>query len=469
MKRCAAAAAAAAGRRAVAAGAFATTATVRTPASASASSPQQRRHFGVTRGLFEQDHYGVLGLPKSASQEQVKKAYLSLAKKHHPDAAGGKGNSDQFNKVNEAYKTLNDPQKRQVYDMSQQGAHGSSFSGATGAPGAGAGFDTRQQGFTGWDNMDFAYTGAQGGQQTDRMGTDLGKMWEDIFGSGAGGAAGAGAKARVSRYQPKRGEDVTVKLHLGFVEAVEGTVKEVSYFYTRRCHPCKGTGSRDGAPVAKCTVCGGRGKQSKSNGYYHVEQPCAACNGAGEIVRDLCAPCGGKGSIKDRTTQQVTVPAGVNTKDRLRVAGKGEAGIRGGAAGNLYIDVAVENDSVFVRDGEDVHLIQPLSLVQAVLGGKITVPTIRGEVTVNVPSGTQQGDKLVLRGKGIKKPQLPTTGHQYVHFHVTVPKYVFPSVHWCTGALVHTHTHTHTGVSQKSRDWPWSTSGRTKPLTTSRR
>ena len=359
MKRCAAAAAAAAGRCAAApGGSFATpaTATVSASASAAAASPQ-RRYLSATRGLLEQDHYGILGLPKSASQDQVKKAYLSLAKKHHPDAAGGKGNSDQFNKVNEAYKTLNDPQKRQVYDMSQQGGHGSSFAGATGAPGAGAGFDARQQGFAGWDNMDFAYTGAQGGQQTDRMGTDLGKMWEDIFGSGAAGAAGAGAKARVSRYQPKRGEDVTVKLHLGFVEAVEGTVKEVSYFYTRRCHPCKGTGSRDGAPVAKCTVCGGRGKQSKSNGYYHVEQPCAACNGAGEIVRDLCAPCGGKGSIKDRTTQQVTVPAGVNTKDRLRVAGKGEAGIRGGAAGNLYIDVVVENDSVFVRDGYEERAV----------------------------------------------------------------------------------------------------------------
>eukprot|EP01063_Lacrimia_lanifica_P010175 TRINITY_DN16917_c0_g1_i1.p2 TRINITY_DN16917_c0_g1~~TRINITY_DN16917_c0_g1_i1.p2 ORF type:complete len:447 (+),score=154.10 TRINITY_DN16917_c0_g1_i1:54-1394(+) len=380
----------------------------------------QERWFSRTAAALEQEHYSILGVPRNATPDQVKKAYRSAAKKYHPDAGGkGKGNADMFNKVNEAYKTLSDPQKRQVYDMSSGGAGGAS--GGGGAAGAGHEWNQKAGGFPGWNNMEFSYTGQQGaGTHHAKMASDLGSMWEDIFGSGTGGAQ-QGQKARMARYQPQRGVDVAVKLKLDFKEAVEGTKKEVTYFFEQKCTPCRGTGSKDGAPVVKCTVCNGRGKMTSSNGYYHVEQPCTACGGVGEIVRDLCSNCGGKGTVKARTTQQVNVPAGVDTKDRLRVAGKGGAGIRGGAPGNLFIDVIVDNETTFTRDGEDMHVIQPLTVAQAIMGAKIQVPTISGQVNITVPPGTQQGDKQLLRNMGVRKPQKNTVGDMYVHFHIHMP------------------------------------------------
>ena len=301
-----------------------------------------RRHLSCTVGLFEANHYETLKISRDATTDQVKKAYRTMAKEHHPDSQG-KGSADMFQKVSEAYNTLSDSQKRQAYDAKHQ--HPGSYGGSGAAPGAGAQYDARQQGFQGWNNMEFSYTG---NQHNAGATANLHGMWEDIFGAGA---ATGGARERVSKYKPEKGQDVTVKLQLGFVESVEGCKKEISYFFQDRCRPCNGSGSKGGKPVQKCAVCGGRGKTQKSNGYYHMEQPCQACNGAGEIVHELCNGCGGKGTIKAKTTQQVNVPPGVDTKDRLRVAGKGECGIRGGTRGNLFLDIIVENDSVFTRDG----------------------------------------------------------------------------------------------------------------------
>eukprot|EP01064_Diplonema_japonicum_P010871 TRINITY_DN1809_c1_g5_i1.p1 TRINITY_DN1809_c1_g5~~TRINITY_DN1809_c1_g5_i1.p1 ORF type:complete len:470 (+),score=87.29 TRINITY_DN1809_c1_g5_i1:109-1410(+) len=372
---------------------------------------QTRGLFRATKWLGEQDHYNVLNIPRNATEQQIKKAYRAMAKKYHPDA-GPKGDSAMFGKVTDAYKTLSDTQKRQAFDMKNNGG---GYAGAAGA-GAGSNFNAQHQGFPGWENMEFAHTNS-GSQHSAKMGQDLGNMWDELFGN-----ENRGTKARMEKYQPERGADVTVKLALNFDEAVDGVTKEVSYFYQRKCVPCRGTGSKDGAPITKCTVCHGRGKQTKSNGYYHVEQSCTACGGSGKILRELCASCAGKGTTKDRTTQQVKVPAGVDTKDRLRVAGKGEAGVRGGAPGNLFIDVIVDNATVFTRDGEDIHLIQPISLTTAIIGGKITIPTVSGDITVTVPPGTQQGDKVLVRGKGIKKPQQNSVGHMYLHYHIDIPK-----------------------------------------------
>ncbi|KAJ9473031.1 Chaperone protein DnaJ [Diplonema papillatum] len=377
-------------------------------------SQQRRCLFGSTRALLEQDHYKVLNIPRNSTSQDIKSAYRALAKKYHPDMSG-KGNADMFSRVNDAYQQLSDPQKRQVYDMSSAGMGSAGGMGAGGsAAGAGHNYNTAQQGFQGWNDMEFNYAGTH----SQKMGADLGRMWEEIFNDGKG----AGSAPHAARYQPVRGGDVSIKVKLGFLEAVEGCQKEVSYYYQRKCVPCKGTGSRGGEAVSKCSACHGRGKSTKTNGYYHVEQPCTVCGGAGEIIRALCSTCGGKGTAKERTTQLVTMPAGVNSKDRLRVNGKGDAGIRGGAPGNLFVDLIVDNDTVFTRDKEDIHLIQPVTVSDAMLGAKISVATISGDVALTVPPSTQQGDKIVLKGKGVRKPNQNQVGDMYVHFHVLIPK-----------------------------------------------
>eukprot|EP01060_Flectonema_neradi_P022961 TRINITY_DN3117_c0_g1_i1.p1 TRINITY_DN3117_c0_g1~~TRINITY_DN3117_c0_g1_i1.p1 ORF type:complete len:442 (+),score=56.44 TRINITY_DN3117_c0_g1_i1:172-1326(+) len=344
----------------------------------------------------------------------IKKGYRLMAKKYHPDA-GGQKSADMFSKVNDAYKTLSDPQKRQVYDGSRGGG------GRGPIPGAGSTYGTQQAaGFEGWENMNFGYAGKQGAAT---QGMNLNKMWEDIFGSGQ---ADGRNDPRKSKFKPQKGGDITVPKTISFKQAVDGCVTEVSYSYLRRCIPCKGTGSKDGQAVSKCNQCGGRGKMSKTNGYYHVEQPCPTCNGVGEMIRTLCGQCGGSGTVKDRTTQQVTIPAGVNTRDRLRVGGKGESGTRGGTAGNLFIDVTVEEDPHFIRDADDIHHIKPITVTQAILGAKVILPTISGDVSLTVPKGTQQGDSLILRGKGVKKPQSTSCGNMYVHFHIVMPSSLTP-------------------------------------------
>eukprot|EP00755_Sulcionema_specki_P006254 Sspe_Gene.34963::Locus_16974_Transcript_1_1_Confidence_1.000_Length_2388::g.34963::m.34963/K03686/dnaJ; molecular chaperone DnaJ len=365
----------------------------------------QARLFQVSTRLLVRSHYDTLGIHRKASASEVKKAYREKAKKYHPDMNKG-ATTEDFGKITEAYNVLNDPQKRQAYDMSLgQG-------GASTAAGANAGFNPYQH----WNKMEFQFTGSQ---QDPNMGPELGKMWEDIFGS-------AGTKTKPTKHTAQKGGDITLKLKLSFLEAVEGCTKEVSYQYLRRCTPCKGTGSKDGAHRVRCTMCHGRGKQQTSNGFYHIEQPCSACGGSGEIVRSLCTSCGGSGTTKDRTTQQITVPAGVNTLDRLRIPNKGEAGTRGGQNGHLFIDVYVEDHHIFTRDGEDVHVVLPITVTQAALGGKVSLPTLSGDVTLTVSPGTQQGEKVVLRGKGIRKPNRNTVGDQYVHFHIMIPRNLSP-------------------------------------------
>ena len=376
-----------------------------------AGTRMQWRGLSLSRVLLQQDHYTILGVPRNASPEMIKKGYRVMAKKYHPDA-GGQKNADMFSKVNDAYRTLSDNQKRQQYDGTTAARGGGPV------PGAGASYGSQQTpGFEGWENMNFDFTDRA---KSPNQGMDLNRMWEDIFGSGT--ADGRDRSKKAARFKPQRGADITVSKTLSFKEAVEGCVQEVSYFYQRRCIPCRGSGSKDGQPVSKCTQCGGRGKTSKSNGYYHVEQPCPACNGIGEMIKTLCGQCGGSGTVKDRTTQQVTVPPGVDTRDRLRVGGKGEAGIRGGTPGNLFIDIRVEDTTHFIRDQEDIHYIKPLTVTQAIIGGKVILPTISGDVNLTVPQGTQQGEVVVLRGKGIKKTQSNVSGNMYVHFHVVIPK-----------------------------------------------
>ncbi|EPY20555.1 molecular chaperone DnaJ [Strigomonas culicis] len=264
-----------------------------------------------------------------------------------------------------------------------------------------------------------------------------GNPFGNMGGPGAGGQGGfsfndfeeifqkmsGGGKDKTRKPQgPEPGADIHYRLKLSFLEAVNGCNKEISFNTMRRCGACQGSGSQDSGAHSKCPHCGGRGKKVMSTGFFHMQQDCTHCGGTGELGRSTCVQCSGKGIVKDRSVQTLPVPKGVDNKERLKVSGKGEAGVRNGPPGNLYVEISVDPHAVFHREGIDVHVITPVTLSTAVLGGAARVPTLTGEVETKVPVGTQQGDKLVLRGRGVHRPNQNKTGDFYIHFAVLLPK-----------------------------------------------
>jgi molecular chaperone DnaJ len=201
-----------------------------------------------------------------------------------------------------------------------------------------------------------------------------------------------------------------------------GCTKEISFNTVRKCVSCTGAGYKDAAEKSTCAQCNGRGKKVMSTGFFHMQQDCQTCGGTGELGRSQCTTCAGKGCVKDRAVQKLPVPKGVNSKERLKIVGKGEAGVRNGPAGNLYVEITVDEHPVFHRDGCDIHIVAPISLSLAVLGGPITVPTLTGEMETKVPPGTQQGDKVVVRGRGVARPTQQKQGDLFVHFVIMLPK-----------------------------------------------
>ena len=241
---------------------------------------------------------------------------------------------------------------------------------------------------------------------------------EDLF-ERMGGAKG---EKKAKPAGPEPGADIRFRLKLNFLEAVNGCSKEISYNTMRKCAGCAGTGAKEGAEKSKCPHCGGRGKKVVSTGFFHMQQDCSNCGGTGETGRATCTQCTGKGVVKDRVVQSLPVPKGVDNGERLKITGKGEAGVRGGPPGNLLIEIAVDDHPVFYRDGVHVHLVAPISLSQAVLGGVIRVPSLTGEIETKVPPGTQQGDKLLIRGRGVHRPTQQKTGDLFIHFAILLPK-----------------------------------------------
>eukprot|EP01114_Cavostelium_apophysatum_P015390 TRINITY_DN4179_c0_g1_i1.p1 TRINITY_DN4179_c0_g1~~TRINITY_DN4179_c0_g1_i1.p1 ORF type:complete len:495 (+),score=104.79 TRINITY_DN4179_c0_g1_i1:114-1598(+) len=349
----------------------------------------------------QKDFYEVLGVAKTATQAELKKAYYQMAKQYHPDA--NKNNKEaevKFKEVNAAYEVLGNEEKRKKYDQFGHAAFDpSQFSGA-GQGGMSIEDLLRQHGIDPFEMM---------------MGMGGGGGGGGPFGGGPfGGFGGFGGV-------DTRGADVEVPLRLTFKEAVNGVEKEVKYQSKIACTTCSGTGAKPGTKPTVCSTCGGRGQQVQTNGFMHFSTTCSACGGQGKVPSSPCATCRGRGTRAEMRTVKVTIPAGVDNGNNVRMNGMGNAGEKGGKPGNLYVRLSVADDPIFKREGTDVHVDIPISFTQAVLGATVPVQTLTGEVQVTVPAGTQPGEKRVLRSKGIRKVNSNQFGNQYIHFKVKIP------------------------------------------------
>lgn len=317
--------------------------------------------------MAKRDFYEVLGVEKGTEQQDLKKAFRKLAMKYHPDRnPGDKEAEAKFKEINEAYEVLSDEQKRAAYDR---------FGHAGVDPSAGGG------GFGG------------GGGAGPNFADIFGDVFGDIFGQGQGGRGGGGRN--------NRGADLRYTLELDLEDAVKGTTVEIRIPTLVECETCNGSGAKSGTAPTSCTTCGGIGQIRMQQGFFSVQQTCPACRGSGKIIKDPCGDCHGQGRKEKKKTLSVKIPAGVDTGDRIRLAGEGEAGVNGGPAGDLYVQVAVREHSLFRREGKDLYTEVPISFVDASLGGELDVPTLDGRVKLKIPAETQTGKMFRLRGKGV--------------------------------------------------------------------
>ena len=345
----------------------------------------------------KRDYYEVLGVSKTATDAEIKKAYRKLAMKYHPDYnPGDKEAEEKFKEVNEANEVLSDPKKRQLYD--QYGFAGVDPAYAAqngGGPGAG--------GFGGF-----------GGD-----GVDLG----DIFGSFFGGGFGGG---QARRNGPQRGESIRASVSVTFKEAAFGCEKEVTIQRSEQCTTCKGNGCAPGTTPEICPDCHGSGvvqvQQRTPMGVFASSRPCQRCHGTGKIIHQPCADCGGTGAVRKRKTIKINIPAGIDHGQTISLRGQGNAGKNGGPAGDLLITVMVQPHELFRREGNDVFCEAPITFSQAVLGATLEIPTIDGQVKYDIPEGTQTGTVFRLRGKGIPVLNGRGRGDQYVTVNIETPR-----------------------------------------------
>jgi molecular chaperone DnaJ len=308
--------------------------------------------------MAKQDYYELLGVARNASEAELKKAYRRLAMKHHPDRnPDDKDSEEKFKEAKEAYDVLSDARKRAAYD---QFGH----AGVDAAAGA----------------------GAHGGYRS----ANFSDIFDDVFGDIFGARAGRGSV--------QRGSDLRYDLELSLEDAVRGTTVKVRVPTHVACKTCEGSGAKKGTSPVTCTTCGGQGQVRMQQGFFSIQQTCPRCRGLGKIISEPCTDCHGHGRVKETKTLSVKIPAGVDTDDRIRLAGEGEAGEHAGPAGDLYVLIRVKPHPIFVREGTDLHCEMPISFVTAALGGDLDVPTLDGRVTLKVPAETQTGKLFRLRG-----------------------------------------------------------------------
>jgi molecular chaperone DnaJ len=343
------------------------------------------------------NYYDILGVPKSATADEVKKAFRRLARKHHPDAGGSE---EKFKELNEAYEVLSDPEKREQYD--QYGAYfggnvppGAGGAGPAGWPGAGPG-----PGGAAYTNVDLG---------------DLGDLFGSMFGGGAGGGRSAGPAAQ-------RGRDLTYEVQLSFDEAMKGVSTKIEVQRTESCPTCHGSGAAPGTSPVTCPVCKGSGHVAQGQGLFSFSRPCPRCAGAGTIVETPCPTCRGKGQVVKTKPVTVQIPAGVNDGGKLRFKGKGEPGVAGGPAGDLYVMTRIASHPYFTRDGANVVLELPVTFTEAALGSDVEVPTPDGRVKLKIAPGTQDGKVYKLAGKGAPKLKGAGRGDMKVRVKIVVPK-----------------------------------------------
>ena len=315
----------------------------------------------------KEDFYSLLGVERNASDEEIKKNYRRMAMKFHPDR--NKDNPEaaevKFKQIKEAYEILSDPKKRAAYDQFGHAGVDPSMSGGRGAGG---------------------FSGAEG--------------FSDIFGDVFGDIFGGGRSARGGGAQ--RGSDLRYNLELTLEEAVSGTEQKIRIPVLVSCGECNGSGAKKGSSPVICSTCHGHGQVRMQQGFFSVQQACPTCHGTGKQIKDPCSKCYGQGRVQESKTLSAKIPAGVDTGDRIRLSGEGEAGERGGPAGDLYVEIRVKQHQIFTRDGANLFCEVPISFVTACLGDEIEVPTLDGKVMLRVPPETQTGKQFRLRGKGIK-------------------------------------------------------------------
>jgi molecular chaperone DnaJ len=344
------------------------------------------------------DHYKTLGVDKKASPEEIKKAYRKLARRYHPDRnPGDKQAEERFKEISQAHDVLGDPEKRGQYDS---GAGPFAAGGAAGP------------GFGGFGNFDF---------DASSMGDILSNLFGRGGAPGGGGAAGGpggAAGGRRARTRPQRGGDLETEVRLSFDQSVAGAQIPLSVPTAGTCPTCHGTGAKPGTTPKVCPRCEGRGIETQGQGMFSISQPCSQCGGSGTVIEDPCPTCRGAGAVRSVKKFRVNIPAGVREGSRIRIAGKGEAGLRGGPAGDLYVLTHVDPSPVFKRKGDHLEVEVPLSIPEALRGGEVRVPTLDGSKTLRVKPGTRHGAVQRLRGEG--PPRLGGKARGDIHYRFTI-------------------------------------------------
>ena len=339
--------------------------------------------------MAKKDFYEALGVPKNASDDEIKKAYRKMAMKHHPDRNQGDKAAEaeaKFKEIKEAYEILSDAEKRAAYD---------------------------QYGHAGVDpNMRGAAGGAGG---YGNFGDAFGDIFSDIFGGGGGRRGGGGGR------QVFRGNDLSYAMEITLEEAATGKDSQIRIPSWDSCDTCHGTGAKPGTSVNTCQTCQGSGSVQMRQGFFSVQQTCPHCRGTGKVIPDPCTNCHGQGKIKRNKTLEVKIPSGIDDGMRIRSSGNGEPGQNGGPNGDLFIEIRIKKHAIFERDGDDLHCQVPVQVTTAALGGEINVPTLTGKATIEIPDGTQHGKIFRLRGRGIKGVRSAVAGDLYCHVNVETP------------------------------------------------
>jgi molecular chaperone DnaJ len=345
--------------------------------------------------MAKRDYYDVLGVSKSASADEMKKAYRKLAMKYHPDKnPGDKEAEKSFKELNEAYEVLRDADKRAAYDRMGHAAFDASMGGG-------------------------GHRGHPGGFEFNFGGGGFSDIFEEVFGDFMGG------QGRGGRAGHQRGNDLQYNMSVSLEEAFAGVKKEITVTMGVVCSTCKGSGAAENSKPITCKTCQGRGKVRAQQGFFTVERACPTCQGMGQIIENPCKSCHGAGRVNEKRTLSISVPAGVETGTRIRLSGEGESGVRGAPAGDLYVHVEVKSHKLFEREDANIHCRVPISMVTAALGGSIDVPTIDGaKARVTIPEGTQSGKIFRLGGKGMSVLRRTTRGDMFVHAFVETPSHL---------------------------------------------
>jgi molecular chaperone DnaJ len=344
------------------------------------------------------DYYDILGIKKGASADEIKKAYRKQAMKYHPDQnKSDKTAEAKFKEVNEAYDVLKDDQKRAAYDAYGKAA----FQGGMGGGGA-------RRGGGGFSDFGFGTGGTAGFSDIFE------EMFGDMMGGRGGGATGRGGATR--------GSDLQYSLDITLEEAFNGTEKTIRIPTWESCDTCTGTGAKAGTKPETCGSCNGIGRVRAQQGFFTVERTCPTCGGAGQVIKEKCGSCAGQGRMRTSKTLKVNVPAGIEAGRRIRLTGEGEAGLKGGPSGDLYVLIGVKSHKFYQREGANLYCRVPVSMTDAALGGEVNIPTIEGgKAEVKIPAGTQTGQQFRLKGKGMSILQSQGRGDAYIEIFVETP------------------------------------------------